>query len=407
MALFEYKALSSSGKAIKGHLEADSQKTARLKLKKQGLMVTEIKEKSGAKGVNAKGSGLSLFSGRITAEEITIMTRQLASLIKANIPLVDALNAVVEQTQVVALKTVLSQVRESVNEGTSLAKALSSHPKVFDNIFVNMVEAGESSGTLGLVLLRLADLKEAQTRMRRKVIGGMTYPVIMMLVAVGVLIGIFTFVIPKLQQIFVSMNKELPPTTQALISMSEFVTSWWHALIVGALVIAYLFNKYINTQQGRIRWDRFTLTAPIFGRIVRLAAINRFAGTMSTLLNSGVPILTSMAIARNLVGNVHIAKAIEDARSNITEGQSIAEPLKNSDEFPPLVIHMISIGEKTGELPQMLKNVADNYEEQVTIAIESMTSLVEPLLLVFMGGTVGFIVVSIIMPLMDMSSLSR
>lgn len=406
MALYEYKALLSSGKNTKGLIEADSHKTARQKLKKQGLMVTDIKEKSGT-GKNMKPSGLTLFTGRVTGEEITIMTRQLASLIKANIPLVDALNAVVEQTTVVALKTVLAQVREAVNEGSSLAKALSHHPKIFDNIFVNMVEAGESSGTLGLVLLRLADLKEAQTRMRRKVIGGMTYPIIMMLVAVGVLIGIFTFVIPKLQQIFVSMNKELPPTTQALISMSEFVTGWWPALAVGAMVAFYLFNKYINTTSGRFNWDKFTLKAPIFGRIVRLAAINRFAGTMSTLLGSGVPILTAMAISRNLVGNVHIAKAIEDARSNITEGQSIADPLRKSEEFPPLVIHMISIGEKTGELPQMLKNVADNYEEQVTTAIESMTSLVEPLLLVFMGGTVGFIVVSIIMPLMDMSSLSR
>ncbi len=304
------------------------------------------------------------------------------------------------------MKTVLSQVKEAVNEGTSLSKALAQHPKVFDHIFVNMTEAGESSGTLGLVLLRLADLKEGQMRLKRKVVGGMTYPVIMIIVAFGALITIFTTVIPKLQTIFVSMNKQLPPTTQALIWISEFLVAYWWALIVGTIVGVILFNQYINSKNGRERWDRFKLTAPVFGKITRRIAITRFASTMATLLGSNVPIVAAMNIARNLVGNVHIARAIENARNNITEGQSIAEPLKRSGEFPPLVIHMISIGEKTGELSSMLKNVADSYEEQVNTAIDAMTSLLEPAMIIFMGVTVGFIVVSVIMPLMEMSNLS-
>jgi general secretion pathway protein F len=270
-----------------------------------------------------------------------------------------------------------------------------------------MVEAGESSGTLGLVLLRLADLKEGQSRLKRKVIGGMTYPIIMLVVAVCVLIAIFTFVIPKLQQIFVSMNKALPPTTVALIWISTNLTTYWYVLLIAVVTIGYTFNQYINSKNGREKWDRFKLSAPVFGKVTRMIGVTRFAGTMSTLLGSGVPILTAMGIARNLVGNVHLARAIEDARSNITEGQSIADPLRRSEEFPPLVIHMIAIGEKTGELPAMLKNVSDNYEEQVAVAIDSMTALLEPAMIVFMGVTVGFIVVSVIMPIMDMSNLSR
>jgi general secretion pathway protein F len=407
MALFDYKAIGLDGKPAKGLVESDSVKSARLKLKKQGLTVTQINEKSAVKKAGAKGSGSSLFSSGVSQEEISVMTRQIASLVKANVPLVDSLNAVVEQMDGVALKTIVSQVREAVNEGSSLAKAMSLHPKVFDNIYTNMVEAGESSGTLGLVLLRLADLKEAQTRLRRKVVGGMTYPAIMIFVAIAALVFIFLKVIPQLQQIFVSMNKELPPTTEALIWISQQLVNNWYLLLIGSAVAISLFLKYINTKNGRERWDRFQLIAPIFGRIVRMVAITRFANTMATLLGSNVPILTAMNIARNLVGNVHIARAIETARDNITEGQSIAEPLRRSGEFPPLVIHMIAIGEKTGEISSMLKNVADSYEEQVNTAIDGMTALLEPVMIIFMGGTVGFIVVSVIMPLMEMSNLSR
>lgn len=409
MALYEYKAIGGDGKSVKGHVESDSIKNARLKLKKQNFMVTDIHEKNALPKAGSKGSkgGFSIFGPRINQDEVAIMTRQLASLVRANIPLVDALSALVEQLESVGLRSVLSQVREAVNEGTSLTKALAAHPKVFDHIYINMVEAGESSGTLGLVLIKLADLKEGQSRLKRKVIGGMTYPIIMFIVAMLVLIAIFTFVIPKLQQIFVSMNKALPPTTVALIWISNTLTNYWYAFIIAAVMLGYAFNSFINSKNGREKWDRFKLSAPVFGKVARMIGVTRFAGTMSTLLASGVPILTAMGIARNLVGNVHLARAIENARANITEGQSIADPLRRSGEFPPLVIHMIAIGEKTGELPAMLKNVSDNYDEQVTVAIDSMTALLEPAMIVFMGVTVGFIVVSVIMPIMDMSNISR
>lgn len=403
--IFDYKALNPAGKTIKGLVEAENQKAARIRLKKQGLMVTVINEKSATKARTS--GGIPFFGGRVSSKEIALLTRQLASLIKANIPLVEALNALVEQADNERLKVVLAQVRQNVNEGSSLAKATAAHPKVFDTIFINMIEAGESSGTLGLVLLRLADLKETQMRLRSKVISGMTYPALMMVVAGGLMLAIFTFVIPKLTKIFDSMNKPVPFITKILLNFSDILVNWWF-VFAGIGFFAYgSFQRYITSKNGRPKWDSFKLKVPLIGSLVRMIAVTRFASTMSTLLESGVPILTSMAIARNLVDNVPIANAISSARENITEGQSIAEPLRKSGEFPPMMIHMISIGEKTGELPEMLKNVAETYEEQINTKINTMTTLLEPIMIVGMGGAVGFIVLSVFMPLMEIMNINQ
>jgi general secretion pathway protein F len=405
MPIFDYKAFTAAGKQQKGMVEAENQKAARGKLKKQGLMVTEIFEKTAAKP-NASG-GLPFFGGRVSAREVTLMTRQLASLIKANVPLVEALNALVDQTEDQKLKVVLAQVRQEVNEGTSLSKASANHPKVFDTIFINMIEAGESSGTLSLVLIRLADLKEQQMRLRAKVISGMTYPVLMMTVAFGLMLAIFTFVIPKLTKIFDSMNKPIPTLTKVLMSMSDAIIGYWYLFGVFGFFLYWMFNRYTSSEVGHAKWDAFKLKVPIAGPLVRMVAVTRFSSTMATLLSSGVPILTAMAIARNLVGSIPIAKAITNARENITEGQSIAEPLRRSGEFPPMMIHMIAIGEKTGELPDMLRNVAETYEEQVNTKIDAMTSLLEPLMIIGMGGAVGFIVMSVFMPLMEIMNINQ
>jgi general secretion pathway protein F len=302
---------------------------------------------------------------------------------------------------------VLAQVRQEVNEGTSLSKASANHPKVFDTIFINMIEAGESSGTLSLVLIRLADLKEQQMRLRAKVISGMTYPVLMMTVAFGLMLAIFTFVIPKLTKIFDSMNKPIPTLTKVLMSMSDAIIGYWYLFGVFGFFLYWMFNRYTSSEVGHAKWDAFKLKVPIAGPLVRMVAVTRFSSTMATLLSSGVPILTAMAIARNLVGSIPIAKAITNARENITEGQSIAEPLRRSGEFPPMMIHMIAIGEKTGELPDMLRNVAETYEEQVNTKIDAMTSLLEPLMIIGMGGAVGFIVMSVFMPLMEIMNINQ
>lgn len=410
MPVFEYKAYAAGGKSTKGIVDAENQKAARMKLKKQGLAVYEIFEKSSggqarAGHTQAKPSGFS-FGNSVSGKDIAMTTRQLASLIKANITLVEALSAMVEQSEIPVLKTVLAQVKQDVNEGSSLAKALSKHPKVFDNIFVNMIEAGESSGTLGLVLIKLADLKEAQMRLKSKITAGLMYPGLMLIVSVFLMVAIFAFVIPKLAAIFEGMNKKMPPLTQLLMGISYIVVNYWYIIVAVVVTVAIVFTRSINSPTGKPKWDAFKLKLPMLGPMIRMIGVTRFASTMSTLLSSGVPILTAMNIAKNLVGNTLLAKAISDARENITEGQSIATPLQRSGQFPPLVIHMISIGEKTGELPEMLKNIASNYEEQVSTKIEGLTSLLEPVMIIGMGGMVGIIVMAIFVPLLDISNIN-
>lgn len=405
MAIFDYRAVSTQGKNTKGIVEAENAKAARLKLKKQGLMVTDISERTVGKA-NPNSVSVPFFSGRASSSDVAMMTRQLASLVKANIPLVESLNALSEQVEKPVLKVALSQVRQDVNEGLSLAKAMAKHPRVFDSIFINMIEAGESSGTLGLVLLKLADLKEAQMRLRGKISSGMMYPGLMLLVAVGLMTAIFTFVIPEMTKIFAGSKKPLPLQTKILIETSSFFVSYWYLVLTGFVFGVMSFLKFKKSETGKPKWDAFTLKVPLIGNLVRLIAVTRFASTMSTLLSSGVPIVGAMNIARNLVGNVPIANAIQSARDNITEGQSIAEPLRRSGEFPPMVLHMIAIGEKTGALPEMLRNIAETYEEQVNTKIDGLTALLEPMMIVGMGGMVGFIVISIFIPLMEMSNIN-
>jgi general secretion pathway protein F len=415
MAVYEYKAYGPGGKNVRGVIDSENVKAARLKLKKQGLSVYEIGEKAGRSVSSVSSSGGTayssssaggFFSGRVSVKDTAMMTRQLASLVKANIPLVQCLEAMVEQSEHPLIKVVLSQVRQDVNEGASLAKAFGKHPKVFDNIFVNMVEAGEASGTLSLVLLRLADLKEAQMRLRTKIVSGMTYPMLMLFVALVLMIAIFTFVLPQLKTVFESMNKKMPPMTVFLMGASDVLVSYWYILLAASIGGITFFVKWKKSPKGLPRWDAMKLKFPLFGPLIRMIGVQRFASTMATLLGSGVPILNAMAIARNLVGNTLLANAIAMARENITEGQSIAGPLAKSGQFPPLVIHMISIGEKTGELPAMLQNVAETYEEQVSSRIDGMTSLLEPLMIIGMGGMVGFIVLAVFMPLLDLGNIS-
>lgn len=408
MPVFDYKALGASGKSSRGIIDAENVKAARLKLKKLGLTVVEIGEKSssGPRGAAGSAKSAGLFAPGVSVKDISMMTRQLASLVKANIQLVEALGAMVEQSEHPVIKLTLSQVRQDVNEGASLSKAMSKHPRVFDNIFVNMIEAGEASGTLSMILLKLAELKDAQMRLRSKIIGGMTYPLLMLGVGMILMIAIFTFVLPQLKTVFESMNKTMPPMTVFIMSTSDIVVTYWYLIIAFYVGAFMLFLNWKKTKNGKASWDAIQLRIPIFGSLIRMIGVTRFTSTMATLLGSGVPILNAMTISRNLVGNTLLEKAIENARENITEGQSISGPLAKSGQFPPLVIHMIAIGEKTGELPAMLANVAETYEEQINGKIEGLTSLLEPLMIIGMGGMVGFIVLAVFMPLLDLSNIN-
>ncbi|MCO5141530.1 MAG: type II secretion system F family protein [Oligoflexia bacterium] len=405
MPIYEYTGTDRLGAGLSDTIEADSIKTAKMKLKKSGVVLLSIDEKAAKKSKLAALFPTLSGSGSVSTRDLAVSTRQFASLIKANIPLVEALAALIDQTESVKLRSVFSEIRQLVNEGISLKEALSRHPKVFPPIFINMVESGEASGTLPLVLARLADFMEGQVRLRQKVQSAMTYPLLMAVIGGGLMLVIFTFVIPKIANIFVSMNKKMPWYTEALMNFSFFLVNYWWALLIGAAVIGWLVKGYYSTPSGIVKRDRLFLKLPLFGEIVRMVAVSRFASTMATLLNGGVPLVTALGIVRAVVGNEILAKAILEAKENITEGQNISDPLKKSGEFPSLLLHMIAIGERTGELPPMLEMVSQNYEEQVNAKVERMTSLLEPLMIVFMGLSVGIIVMAVFVPLLQLQQL--
>ena len=400
MPVFEYKALNSSGKAVQGLREADSPKTLRSTLRREGVFLTEVLGEQQVKAQQAREVNVRRWVlGRVSAQDLAIATRQLAVLVHAGIPLV-------EQVDKEKLKRVLGDVKQRVNEGSSLADALAQHPRVFGDLYVNMIRAGETSGALEIVLTRLADFTESQARLRSKILGTMAYPVAMLIIGSIVLGILFTVVIPKVTKLFADTKATLPWMTRALMAFTSFVSQWWWALLLAAALAVWGFFRWKGTPAGKARWHRFVLTVPIFGRLVRIVAIGRFARTLSTLLKSGVPLLTAMDIVKNVVGNVRLAEVIEQARDAIREGESIAAPLKRSGEFPPLVHHMVAVGERSGALEEMLANVASAYEDQVDTTVSALTSLMEPLMIVMMGAVVAFIVFSVLMPILQINTLA-
>lgn len=402
MPLFDYKGLSRDGKNVKGTLDSENLRSARLKLKKDGIFVVDIKDKKKASGI--KKSAIR-STGSVPVKDLSLMTRQLATLIKANIPLVDALTAISEQVENQVLSEAISDCKNMVNEGQSLHKALSKYPEVFDKIFISMAEAGEMSGTLDIILLRLAEFTEAQAELRQRVVSAMTYPIIMLCVITLVMFGLFTKVLPEILAIFDSMpDMTLPVMTQYIAAISKvFVESWYWML--GFIVITILvFLNWKNSTEGRKSWDAIILKIPVIGEITRMVAISRFTRTLATLLAGGVPMLNAMDIVRNVVDNHVLALAIDEAKSNISEGESIAGPLKKSGQFPPIVVHMVNIGEKTGDLENMLALVADAYDFQVKSKVDNLTTLLNPIMTLLIGIVIFVIVISIIVPMFDMTS---
>jgi general secretion pathway protein F len=407
MPVFEYKALSAAGKPVQGLREAESPRSLRAALKRDGVFLTEVLGEKQQQAQQAREVNVRRWVvGRVSADDLAITTRQLAVLIHAGIPLVEALAALVEQVEHERLKRVISDVKQRVNEGASLADALAVHGKVFSTLYCNMIRAGESSGALDVVLTRLAVFTESQARLRSKVMGALTYPAAMGVVGGAIMLILFAVVIPKITKIFEDTQVTLPWTTKLLMGFSTFVSSYWWALLLLAGAGFWGFLRWKETTAGRARWDRFKLTVPIFGRLIRTIAIGRFSRTLATLLKSGVPLLTAMDIVKNVVANVRLAEVIEQARQAIQEGESIAAPLKRSGEFPPLVHHMVAIGERSGSLEEMLGNVADAYEDQVETTVAALTSLMEPLMIVLMGAVVTFIVFSVLMPILQINTLA-
>lgn len=413
MPVYEFKGFNDAGKAITGVRDAESAKTLRALLRRDGIFLTEVtaeRQSAGAQAAVGTSRNLKLkqlLVGRISADDIAILTRQLATLLHAGIPLVEGLNALIDQVEHERLKTIVTQVKERVNEGASLADALAEHPRAFSNLYVNMVRSGEHSGALDVVLVRLADFTEAQARLRSKIMGTMMYPAIMMGIGGIIVMVLLTVVVPKISQMFTDMGATLPLITRILIGGSNAFTGYWYVFAALAGLGLWAFLKWKKTEKGTKKFDAWMLKMPIFGPLIRMLAIARFTRTLSTLLKSGVPLLTSMGIVRALVTNTILGKVIEDARDAIREGESIAGPLKRSGEFPPIVYHMVAIGERSGQLEDMLLNVADAYDSQVETRIGALTSLLEPIMIVMMGGVIAFVVFSILMPILQMNTLMR
>lgn len=399
MPVYKYKAINNTGSQVQGIVDAESVKAATEKLKREGIYLSSIKESSASKLPLIKMP----FRG-VSASELAVTTRQFSALISAGLPLESSLIALSEQAEDQKLKEVLAQVRDKVSEGSSLYKALSEHKDVFSDLYVNIVKAGEASGALDVVLYRLADFLEKQAELRSKVRGAMIYPAIMFIVGMGVLFFMMAFVIPKIAKIFEASNKALPFITVALIETSNFIRSNFVFLTIFFAIVAFLVIRYTRTDKGRRVYDKIRLRLPVFGKISSMVAVSRFTRTLSTLLSSGIPLLEAIEIGEAVIDNTVYSDNLGDVRISVREGSSFARPLRQGGIFPPLVTRMVAVGEQTGELEGMLSKIADMYDLQVDTTLSALTSLLEPIMILFMGGVMGFIVFAILLPIFELTS---
>jgi len=409
MPVYEYMALDAGGRRKKGIIDAGSIAAARQKLRDSAVFPVEIAEAADRSPASAAaGVGTIRLFRKVGLREISSMTRQLATLLGAGMPLVPALSVLIAQIRHPALRTTLARIKEEINEGSSLTQSMANFPEVFPPFYINMVRAGEASGSVNIVLERLADFNESQQTLRTKIRAALAYPVFMFFVGGGVLFFLITFVVPNITHIFGEMHQTLPWITVFLIVVSGFFkTFWW---IIGLSLMAGLFLfRYgiLKTDRGRHLWDRFKLSAPLFGEINRQLAVARFSRTLGTLLQSGVPLLAALGIAKNVIDNTVIAAEIQQATNEVEEGKNLSVPLARNGFFPPIAVEMISVGEQSGNLEAMLFRIAQSYEKEGEVSILLLTSLLEPAMILLMGTVVGFVVVSVLLPIFEMNQLVR
>jgi len=408
MSVFEYVALDEKGHQRKGFIDAPGVAAARQKLREENVYPVEINQAENRKETALSGALKINIWQRVSANDVSIFTRQLSTLLGAGMPLVPSLSILMKQANNPLLKKSLAQIREQVNEGKSLTESMSGFPKIFPPFYLNMVRAGEASGTINLVLERLADFSENQQALMNKVRSALAYPVIMFFMGSAVIFLLMAFVVPKITGIFADMHQTLPLITIILITISNFLKSfWWLILILLAAGVAAFKYMTTGTEAGKRQWDNAKLKIPVWGQVNRKIAIARFSRTLATLLQSGVPLLSAMEIVRNVVNNIIIGEAINKASKDLEEGKGLSGPLTQSGIFPPLVIEMIAVGEQSGTLERMLNRIATAYETEAQSDIMIMTSLLEPVMILVMGLGVGFIVVSILLPIFEMNQLVR
>lgn len=415
MPMYAFKGISPSGKNINGIRDAESPKTLRQVLRKDGVVVTSFELAKGGKAQKeqaAQKKGLSrevdlggLLSG-VKKTEIAAFTRQLSTLLKSGIPLAESLGALVEQMANQRFKTVLSEVRTAVNEGQSFGDSLAKHPKLFDDLFVSMIRAGELAGNLDEVLARLADFLEGSQKLKSKITGAMIYPAVMVFIGTIIIAVLMIKVIPEITKTFTQAGKTLPINTRFLIATSGFIGRNWILILIALIVGGFLFVKWKGSEAGKPVWHRFVLKLPGVGPLVRTINTSRFSRTLGTMLASGVPMLRALDAAKATMGNVVLQHVIDDAKRAVTEGESLAATLKKSGQFPPTMIHMVAVGERAGQLEQMLERVALAYEAEIETKLSRFIALLEPLMLLSMGVIVAFIVISILQPIMDLGSIS-
>lgn len=412
MSVFQYNAVNNKGQTVKDKIEASSSEDAIAKIRALGYYPTDVKEihvrkKSGETAAIAttelakKRRGISISFGKVKSKELTTFTRQLATLQDAGLPIIRGLKILASQIKGMFKKTVL-KVIEDIEGGSTLSGAFAKHPKVFDKLYVNIVKAGEISGALDIVLQRLADFREKMERIIRKVISAMIYPTVVIVVATSILIGLMIFIVPNFAKIFEEMNLELPVPTKLLITISTILKTKWMlipSVPFGTFVIYKILGKI---KKIRLIIDKMKFKIPIFGAILNKSIVSRFTRTLATLTSSGVPILEALNNVKEATGNAAMAQAIQNIHDSIREGESITKPLRASKICNEMVVNMVEVGEETGELDKMLTKVADSYDDEVDRAVEAMVSLIEPIMIVFLGGAVGFIVIAMFIPLIKL-----
>ena len=411
MPVYVYKGLRADGGAATGILDAESLRGARLKLRQGGVYPTELRE-TRASGTEARQAAGHPSSGTarqrsLSPTDLALATRQLATLLVAGLPLVDALGILVDQVEKKSMQGLFADIREQVRAGKALSAALGEYPREFGQIYTQMVRAGEASGALDQILFRLSEFLEKQQALKSKVTNALMYPVVMLVVGLGVLFLLMTFAIPKITAVFTDLGQALPWPTVVLMRTSELLSRYWYVLLIGLGATLFGLRRYVRTSNGQYRMHRLMLKLPLIGEIARKVAISRLSSTLATMLSSGVQLLDALDVSRRVMNNRVLEAAVEEARQNIREGQSIAVPLKRSGEFPPLVTHMVAVGEKSGEMEEMLKRIAGIYDGEVDRVVARATALLEPIMILCMGVIVLFIVVAILLPIFEMGQMVR